>query len=55
MPHWGKLFLLYLLSTAGLIAPIFLGDMTLFYKGMTVTGVILITNSIVVAFQMHLY
>lgn len=54
MPRWGQLFLLYLLSTAGLVASVFLlGDMTLFYEGMTITGVILVTNIIVVAFQMH--
>ena len=54
MIRWGQLFLLYLLSTAGLIASIFLlGDATLFYEGMTIVGVILITNIIVVALQMH--
>jgi hypothetical protein len=54
MPRWGQLFLLYSLSTAGLIASvILLGDMTLFYEGMTITGVIVTTNIIVVAFQMH--
>ena len=54
MPYWGRLFLLYLLSTAGLIASVFLlGDMTLFYEGMTIVGVILITNIMVVALQMH--
>jgi hypothetical protein len=54
MPHWGQLFLLYFLSTAGLIASVFLlGDMTLFYEGMCIIGVILITNIMVVALQMH--
>jgi hypothetical protein len=54
MPRWGQLFLLYFLSTAGLVASIFLlGDMTLFYEGMTIIGVILITNIMVVALQMH--
>jgi cytochrome c oxidase subunit IV len=54
MIRWGQLFLLYFLSTAGLIASIFLlGEMTLFYEGMTIVCVILITNIIVVALQMH--
>jgi hypothetical protein len=54
MIRWGQMFLLYFLSTAGLIASIFLlGDATLFYEGMTITGVIIITNIIVVALQMH--
>lgn len=54
MIRWGQLFLLYFMSTAGLILSIFLlGDATLFYEGMTIVGVILITNIIVVAFQMH--
>ena len=54
MAHPGQLFLLYLLSTAGLIASIFLpGDMTLLYEGMSIVGVIVITNLIVVAFRMH--
>jgi hypothetical protein len=54
MIRWGQLFLLYFLSTIGLVASIFLlGDMTLFYEGMTIVGVILITNIIVVAMQMH--
>jgi cytochrome c oxidase subunit IV len=54
MIRWGQLFLLYFLSTAGLIASIFLlGDMTLFYEGMTIVGVIVITNILVVAMQMH--
>lgn len=54
MIRWGQLFLLYFLSTAGLVASIFLlGDTTLFYEGMTIVGVILITNIIVVALQMH--
>jgi cytochrome c oxidase subunit IV len=49
MPRWGQMFLLYLLSTAGLIVSVFLlGDMTLFYEGMTIIGVILVTNIIVV-------
>jgi len=49
-----QLFLLYFLSTAGLVASIFLlGDMTLFYEGMSIIGVIVITNIIVVAFRMH--
>jgi hypothetical protein len=52
MPRWGQLFLLYLLSTAGLIASIFLlGEMTLFYEGMTIIGVILVTNILVVFMQ----
>ena len=52
MPRWGQLFLLYLLSTAGLIASIFLlGEMTLFYEGMTIIGVILVTNLLVIAIQ----
>ena len=52
MPRWGQLFLLYLLSTAGLIASIFLlGDMTLFYEGMTIIGVIVATNILVIAVQ----
>jgi cytochrome c oxidase subunit IV len=54
MPRRGQLFLLYVLSTAGLIASVFLlGDMTLFYEGMSIIGVILITNLIVVALRMH--
>lgn len=54
MPRWGQLFLLYFLSTIGLIASVFLlGDMTLFYEGMSIIGVILVTNIIVVALQMH--
>jgi len=54
MQRWGQLFLLYFLSTTGLVASIFLlGDMTLFYEGMTIIGVIIITNIIVVALQMH--
>ena len=54
MARLARLFLLYLLSTAGLIASIFLlGDMTLFYEGMSIVGVIVITNIIVVAFRMH--
>jgi hypothetical protein len=54
MPRWGQMFLLYFLSTAGLIASIFLlGDMTLFYEGMTIIGVILITNIIVVTVLME--
>ena len=52
MPRWGQLFLLYLLSTAGLIASIFLlGEMTLFYEGMTIIGVILVTNLLVIAIR----
>ena len=52
MPRWGQLFLLYLLSTAGLIASIFLlGEMTLFYEGMTIIGVILVTNLLVMFLQ----
>lgn len=54
MPRSGLLFLLYFLSTAGLVASLFLlGDMTLFYEGITIIGVILITNIMVVALQMH--
>jgi hypothetical protein len=54
MIRWGQMFILYFLSTVGLIASIFLlGDTTLFYEGMTIVGVILITNIIVVALQMH--
>jgi hypothetical protein len=54
MPRWGQLFLLYLLSTAGLIVSVFLlGDMTLFYEGMTIIGVILVTNIIVVTVLME--
>jgi len=54
MARLAQLFLLYLFSTAGLIASIFLlGDMTLFYEGMSIVGVIVITNIIVVAFRMH--
>ena len=54
MPRWGQMFLLYLLSTAGLVASIFLlGDMTLFYEGMTIIGVILVTNIIVVTVLME--
>ena len=49
MRRWGQLFLLYFLSTAGLVASIFLlGDMTLFYEGMCIIGVILITNIMVI-------
>jgi cytochrome c oxidase subunit IV len=56
MARWGQMFLLYFLSTAGLIASVFLlGDTTLFYEGMTIIGVILITNIIVVALQLHNY
>ena len=52
MIRWGQLFLLYFLSTAGLIISIFLlWDATLFYEGMTNVGVILIPNIIVVALQ----
>lgn len=54
MARHGQLFLLCILSTAGLVASIFLlGTMTLFYEGMTIVGVILITNIMVVALQMH--
>jgi hypothetical protein len=54
MIRWGLMFLFYFLSTAGLIASIFLlGNATMFYYGMTMTGVILITNIIVVALQMR--
>jgi cytochrome c oxidase subunit IV len=54
MHRWGQLFLLYFLSTAGLVASIFLlGDMTLFYEGMCIIGVILVTNIIVIVLQMH--
>jgi|GEM_PF-2358686 len=52
MPRWGQLFLLYLLSTLGLVVSIFLlGDMTLFYEGMTIIGVILVTNILVMFLQ----
>jgi hypothetical protein len=55
MPRWGQLFLLYLLSTAGLITSIFLlGEMTLFYEGMTIIGVIVVTNILVVIVQKEL-
>lgn len=54
MHRWGQLFLLYVLSTAGLVASIFLlGDMTLFYEGLCIVGVILVTNIIVIVLQMH--
>ena len=54
MPRWRQMFLLYLLSTAGLIASIFLlGDTTLFYEGMTIVGVIVIVNIIVIALEMR--
>jgi hypothetical protein len=54
MQHWGKLFLFYFLSTAALIVSVFLlGDMTLFYEGMIIIGVILITNTIIVALQIQ--
>ena len=52
MPRWGQMFLLYFLSTAGLIASVFLlGDTTLFYEGITIVGVIMIINIIVIALQ----
>jgi cytochrome c oxidase subunit IV len=54
MPRWGQLFILYFLSTAGLVTSVFLlGDMTLFYEGMAIIGVILITNIIVVSSHMN--
>ena len=54
MPRWGLLFLFYFLSTAGLIASIFLlGNMTFFYEGMIIIGVIITTNIIVIALQMR--
>ena len=54
MPRWGQLFILYFLSTAGLIVSVFLlGDMTLFYEGMAIIGVILITNIVVVSSQLN--
>lgn len=54
MIRYGQLFLLYFLSTAGLVISIFLlGDATLFYEGMTIVGVILITNIMVIAMQAH--
>jgi hypothetical protein len=54
MIRWGHLFLFYFLSTAGLVASLFLlEDATLFYEGMTMMGIILITNIIVVALQMR--
>jgi len=50
----GKMFLLYLFSTAGLIASVFLlGDTTLFYEGMMVVGLILLTNVIIVVMHLH--
>ncbi len=50
----GRMFLLYLLSTAGLIASVFLlGDTVLFYEGMMIVGIIFITNILVVVMQLH--
>ena len=54
MIRWVQLFFFYFISTAGLIGSLFLlEDATLFYYGMTITGVILITNIIVVSLQMR--
>lgn len=48
------MFILYLLSTAGLVASVFLlGDTVLFYEGMMIVGVILLTNIFVVVLQLH--
>ena len=48
------MFILYLLSTTGLIASVFLlGDTVLFYEGMMIVGVILLTNIIVIVLQLH--
>ena len=48
------MFFLYLLSTAGLVASIFLlGDTALFYEVMMIVGVILLTNIFVIVMQLH--
>lgn len=48
------MFILYLLSTAGLVASVFLlGDTTLLYEGMMIVGLILVTNILVIALQLH--
>jgi hypothetical protein len=48
------MFILYFLSTAGLVASVFLlGDTVLFYEGMMIVGIIFITNILVAATQMH--
>ena len=50
----GRMFLLYLLSTAGLISSVFLlGDTTLFYEGMMFVGLILLINIVIVTLHLH--
>ena len=49
-----RMFLLYILSTAGLVASVFLlGDTVLFYEGMMIVGLILLTNIIVIVLHLH--
>ena len=50
----GQMFLFYLLCTAGLVSSIFLlGNAVLFYEGMMMVGLILLTNIVIIFMHQH--